>query len=66
MKKTQYNKLKLWRCRNMDDITKSLLDIKEKISSIEIGSVENQNKYQKIQAKLKKLQTKLQRNNERS
>ena len=45
MEKTQYNKLKLWRCRNMDDITKSLLDIKEKISSIEIGSVENQNKY---------------------
>ena len=41
MEKTQYNKLKLWRCRNMDDITKSLLDIKEKISSIEISSVEN-------------------------
>ena len=55
MKKTQYNKLKLWRCRNMDDITKSLLDIKEKISSIEISSVENLKQILENTSEIKKI-----------
>ena len=39
----------------MDDITKSLLDIKEKISSIEIGSVENLKQILENTSEIKKI-----------
>ena len=39
----------------MDDITKSLLDIKEKISSIEISSVENLNQILENTSEIKKI-----------
>ena len=40
---------------NMDDITKSLLDIKEKISSIEISSVENLKQILENTSEIKKI-----------
>ena len=39
----------------MDDITKSLLDIKEKISSIEISSVENLKQILENTSEIKKM-----------
>lgn len=39
----------------MDDITKSLLDIKEKISSIEIGSVEKLKQILENTSEIKKI-----------
>ena len=39
----------------MDDITKSLLDIKEKISSIEISSVENLKQILENTSEIKKI-----------
>ena len=39
----------------MDDITKSLLDIKEKISSIGIGSVENLKQILENTSEIKKI-----------
>lgn len=39
----------------MDDITKSLLDIKEKISSIEVSSVENLKQILENTSEIKKM-----------
>lgn len=50
----------------MDDITKTLSDIKEKISSIEVSSVENLKQILENTSEIKKIIDKLQSNNERS